>query len=232
MATKKIKKTSAKKIKPEMVYTALPRKAIKPKPAKKPQKKKVHKKHQPTKAEQRTQNRMVRRALGACISLILLIVALYILTGLFKLERIFDESIRTTEVLNSIDKDAAAKARIAGSNSALQAQIVNFQSAPQDLQSFITQDYRNFKNSCIVNGQISPDVGYEVVAVVYDSFAKVARTCGGTTTALLKRFESGWTEVFSGNVPPACSLVNDLAIPKGLAATCVEQGASYQNPNP
>lgn len=214
-----------------MVYTALPKRAPRPKPKKQP-KKRVHAKRRVTKVEKRRQKRIITHAVVGLVGVLLFVAGLYIITGIFKLERIFDESLRQADVINQIDEEAVKKARIAGSDGELQQQVVNFQSAPTDLQNYITTDYRKFKNSCIVNGQISPDVGYEVVAVVYDSFAKVSRTCGGTTTALVKKFDSGWVEVFSGNVAPACSLVNDLAIPKGLTEVCVEQGVQYTNPNP
>jgi hypothetical protein len=232
VATKKPKKSVPKKVKPEMVYTALPKRAPRPKPIKKPPKKRPHAKHVATKAEKRRQKRIINHALAGLVGLLLFVGGLYIITGIFKLERIFDESLRQADVINQIDEKAVKNARIAGSDGELQQQVVNFQSAPADLQKYVIADYRKFKNSCIVNDQISPDVGYQVVAVVYDSFAKVARTCGGTTSALIKKFDSGWVEVFNGNVPPTCSLVNDLAIPKGLSEICIEQGIQYTNPNP
>jgi len=143
-----------------------------------------------------------------------------------------DASARTANSTYVIAKKEADLIKIIGTKLQRQSEIKNYQSAPTDLQKFVTSDYKQFKQQCIANGKLSDDVGYEVSSVIYDSFAVVKRTCNGTDTAILKKFGDKWAVAFSGNVLPPCSVTNDLNIPQGASYYCEQNSVMYINPNP
>lgn len=238
MATRKSPKKKKPAVRPEAVFRARP-KPVTQKPASKKQPlKKRHKKQLGwLKAVRRFGHKHVPRRLFVAIVAIVLTAAV-IATGVLVQESVSQTNQLLTEAAEQannsflIAKKEADLVRIIGTKTKRQSEITNYQSASAGLQSFMNADYRQFKASCIANGSLPSDVGYEVTNVIYDSFAVIKRTCNGTDTVILKKFDSGWAIVFSGNVLPACSLVNDFAIPQGASYHCEQNGVTYLNPNP
>lgn len=229
MAKKKpsAKVTKARNFKPEIVYFAK-----KPKPivVKKP-KKAVKKHHRPLKIR-----RVNRKSFYAIIFVVALITTVlvwtYVTAQVRQATKIFDSAQQITSNSALKNYKQLSVARAVGSDEKLKSEIINLQSGPADLQKYVLTDYRIFKQGCVVNGQLIDNTSYEIVNVIYDKFAVIARTCSGTDKAILKKFDVGWAIAFSGNVYPPCSLTNDLAIPQGASLYCVQNGITFVNPNP
>ena len=168
------------------------------------------------------------------VVLAIVVVYLWIIVGQSVRETnvILDSSKKTASAAYVIAKKESDLVRIIGTRLQRQSEIQNYQSAPVDLQRFMTNDYRTFKQQCISNGTLAADVGYELSAVVYDAYAVIKRSCNGTDTLIAKKFESKWATVFSGNVLPPCALTNDLTIPQGVSFYCMQNEIRYVNPNP
>lgn len=231
------KKAPRKKlsIKPEEVLIARKKTAIsKPQPApkkaiKKPKKKRI--------ALRKYGKIRIRQSVFFSIVSIILAIAVVITwmqvqASVRDTTASLDASVKTANSTYVIAKKEADLIKIIGTKLQRQSEIKNYQSAPTDLQKFVTADYKQFKQQCIANGKLSDDVSYEVGSVIYDSFAVVKRTCNGTDTAILKKFGEKWAIAFSGNVLPPCSVTNDLNIPQGASYYCEQNGVTYINPNP
>ncbi len=129
-------------------------------------------------------------------------------------------------------KDTVQRMRLIGKPDTYPAEIANYQSAPEDLQPFILDDYKMLKTQCIVNGSFAGAVSYAIVNVVYDSFARIEKNCNGADTLLLKKMSGTWTVIYSGNDLPTCSDVNAFGIPQGISYKCRDGFVTYTNPNP
>lgn len=129
-------------------------------------------------------------------------------------------------------KDTVQRMRLIGKPDTYPAEIANYQSAPEDLQPFILDDYKMLKTQCIVNGGFAGPVSYAIVNVVYDSFARIEKNCNGADTLLLKKMSGTWTVIYSGNDLPKCSDVNAFGIPQGISYNCRDGFVTYTNPNP
>lgn len=125
-----------------------------------------------------------------------------------------------------------AKERIIGTKEQLQSEIINFQSAPDDLKQYLIKDYANFKSKCIVNGKLIGPATYQIAAVVYDSYAKILMDCEGEDSQILAKVGGRWAVVHAGNAAPNCNDVNSLSIPMGIAPTCTDGRVLYPNANP
>jgi hypothetical protein len=129
-------------------------------------------------------------------------------------------------------QDINTKKELIGSKSQIISEIVNYQSAPEDLQDYVVRDYAVFKSKCIVNGQFIGPTYYEIAAVAYDSYAKVLMDCEGQDAQILVKIGGKWVVAHAGQDAPNCNDVNSLAIPMGIAPTCTDGKILYPNPNP
>lgn len=129
-------------------------------------------------------------------------------------------------------KEMVEKMRLIGDGTNYPNEIINYQSAPQDLQNFLVQDYKKLKTGCIINGQFAGTLQYTVVNVVYDSFARIEKNCNGADTLLLSKISGVWTVIYAGNDLPPCDAVNAFDIPRGLSSQCRDGLVTYTNPNP
>lgn len=230
MAQKKpIKKSASKKITPEVVYVAKPKKPV---ATKKPIKKTAKKSHKKPLLLKRVNKHLFYSIIFIVGVVVTLFVWVYVATQVNKATVVFDAAeavARNSGVNRSSDLQTV---RVVGSDEKLKSEIINLQSAPPDLQAYILKDYRLFKQTCVVNGQLIDTASYELEGVVYDTFAKIRRECNGSDSLILKKFDSGWSVIFTGNAYPECSLVNDLNVPKGMAYNCTQNGVTYINANP
>lgn len=236
MAKKSAPKKKARNLfKPEIVYRAQPKKPARVlvKPKKKPSKKSKSVKL-PIK---KTLNKRVRRRVFYPI--VAIVVAFFVVMTFMQVR----SSVTDTNTLLTgasshandsyvIAKKEADLIKIIGTKFQRRSEIVNYQSAPADLRSFVDTDYRAFKSACITDNKLTGAVRYEISNVEYDKFAVIKRTCnGGTDTVILEKFDK-WGVVFSGNIYPPCSLTNDLNVPQGASYYCMYDGVRYINPNP
>ena len=237
MAQKK-RQTSSKKpvIKPELVLTAHKPKRTNPpkhkKQAANPKKQKQHKKHFAKYLRIRIKQRTFVVIVAAVTVVAIIITWLFVSQALKQADAMLEDAKNVAGSAYVAVKQEANLIKIIGSNRQRASEIVNYQSAPAELQKFIMADYRQFKKQCIANATLSDDVGYELSSVIYDSFAVAKRSCNGTDTAIFKKFDEKWAVVFSGNIDPPCSLVNDLEIPQGASMYCAQDGVRYVNANP
>lgn len=241
MADAKRKKTLRKKQpKPEVVVKALPKATI-AKPAKnvKPTVTKTSAKHRRrANSVKRLLGKRVRQPVFATVFSVVLLIAVVVSwavvgDSLSKTYIMYDSAVSASAGAYSAVIGEARLLRVIGGDKQRADEIVNYQSAPVDLQKAIMSDYRLFKKKCMVNGVISGDVSYELGNVVYDAYAVARRTCnGGTDTAIYKKFSDRWSLIFEGNNEPSCILTNDLEIPQGTARYCYQDGVRYLNPNP
>lgn len=130
------------------------------------------------------------------------------------------------------DSDTLQRLRLIGQERDYPTEITNYQSTPADLRSFIISDYKQLKTNCIVNGAFADTPSYTVVNIVYDSFARVEKSCNGADTLILKKMSGVWTIIYAGNDLPKCSDVNAFDIPQGISYKCREGFVTYTNPNP
>ncbi len=235
MATRKSAKNNRKKVRlqPEEVYVARPKKVSVPKPApKKKVKKSKPKVHIKKYARIRVRRSVFVMVVVATLSIAVAITWIVVKQSILETNKSLQASAKTANGMFIAAKTEADLIRIIGTKKQRASEIINFQSAPVDLQKFIMDDYKTFKKQCTVNGKISSDVGYELKSVIYDAYAVVKRTCNGTDTAILKKFGATWAIAFSGNVLPPCTVTNDLDIPQGASYYCTQDGGTYVNPNP
>ena len=143
-----------------------------------------------------------------------------------------DHARSTSDSMYLLAKKEADVIKLIGSKPKRQLEIINYQSAPTELQAFAEKDYKEFKQQCIINGNLSANVSYEIANVIYDKYAVVKRSCDGSELSILKKFDNKWAVVFSGNNLPSCSIVNDMDIPQGATMYCDQNGVQYLNPNP
>lgn len=147
-------------------------------------------------------------------------------------EKFYDSSFDNASSLLAYNKDQIHVASVVGNRAKLISEITGFQSAPNDLAEFVLKDYKSFKKTCIVNGELTNEVSYTIKSVVYDSFALVSKYCGGSQNSILKKISGNWTVVFSSNLLVPCSMVNDFDIPRGISYHCQTDGVTFLNPNP
>lgn len=218
---KKIKK--ANPVKPETIYRVMPKKIGFTK--KKKLKKKKSKQHL-----------RLQTTLPTITVIIILGVALIVATivfgmGAYLTKRSIYSANKATQYAN-FDSDTIRRLALIGSNANYPSEIGNFQSAPDDLRDFVLKDYKLLKTNCIVNGEFAGSVNYEIVNVVYDSFARIEKDCAGKDTLVLKKMSGIWTVIFSGNDLPECADVNAFAVPQGITYNCRVGTVTYTNPNP
>lgn len=144
-------------------------------------------------------------------------------------QEFYDEILKQTSLeLSEIN----AKKHLIGTKDDLKKEIINYQSAPQDLRDYATKDYYVFKSQCIVNGEFVGPTSYNIAAVVYDSYAKILMNCEGEDSQIVAKVGGSWAVVHAGNAAPDCNDVHSLAIPMGIAPTCTDGKTLYPNPNP
>lgn len=223
-------------LKPELVLVAHSAKtavAAKPKKSPKKQKKHIRKKNSIAKYfKLRIKQRTFALIVASVAIVAIVIVWLTASQAVLQANKMFDSAQSVAGSAYEAVKQEAELVKIIGNNDQRAREIVNYQSAPAELQKFIMADYRQFKKLCIANGVLSDDVGYELSGVIYDSYAVAKRSCNGTETVIFKNFNKNWALVFSGNIDPPCTLVNDLEIPQGAAMYCAQDGVRYVNANP
>lgn len=231
------KKPQNSKIKPEEVIRAKKRVVVsqpKPVPKPRPKPKKRHKKHISVKkiANKRVNNPIFVSILAIVLSIFVVFTWVYVSRSVKETNNNLDQASKSANGVYLIAKKEAELIKIIGTKMKRQSEVVNYQSAPDDLQKFVDADYKIFKQQCIVNGKLPSGVSYEISNIIYDSYAVIKRGCNGTESTILKKFDKKWAVVFSGNIYPACSLVNDLDIPQGASMYCDLNGVTYLNPNP
>jgi|GEM_PF-1122271 len=232
------KKTTRKKrpLQPEEVILARAKpKSITPKapPKKSVKKPKKHPIHWRKYARLRVRKDVFYSLISIVLAIVVVFTWMHVSESVRDIHNNLNASTRTANATFLVAKKEADVIRVIGTKLQRQSEIKNYQSATPDLQKFVSSDYRTFKQQCIANGTLSDDVGYEVSSVIYDAYAVVKRTCnGGTDTAILKKFNDKWALVFSGNVYPPCSTLNDLNIPQGASYYCTQNDVPYINPNP
>lgn len=216
-----------KNYKPEQVYKVVPKRRF---VTSKQTKKKHHKK---------THTSFHQFLTWPIPVVVLVILAVAIIGSIFLAVRYAYVTVRqtidttnTTIADNAYSKDTVQRLRLIGKTENYPAEIKNYQSAPQDLQPFILEDYRFLKTQCIVNGAFAGPLTYEIVNVVYDSFARIEKNCNGADTLLLKKMSGTWTVIYRGNDLPKCSDVNAFGIPQGISYKCRDGFVTYTNPNP
>jgi hypothetical protein len=120
-----------------------------------------------------------------------------------------------------------------GTYNQLKKEIVGFNKATSaDLQAYVLKDYKNFKKSCVVNGEISNPVYYELENFVYNTFARIKRGCNGHERIILKKFNNRWAVVYVDNKMISCEMVNAFSIPQPISYNCENKGVVFINPNP
>lgn len=125
-----------------------------------------------------------------------------------------------------------SKKKLIGTKDQLASEIINYQSAPTDLQNWVLKDYFVFKSKCIVNGEYIGPASYEINNVTYDEYAKILMNCAGEDQQIVAKVGGSWAVVAAGKAAPDCNDVNSLAIPMGIAPTCTDGKTLYPNPNP
>ncbi|MFO0882455.1 MAG: hypothetical protein U0491_03320 [Candidatus Saccharimonadales bacterium] len=221
--------------KPELVLRANPKKPAQPKRVQNKTVKK-HPKSRPVPVKKILNKRVRRRVFYPVVAIVLaffvVITFLQVRSSVAGTNALLTSSAKRANDGYVVAKKEADLIKIIGTKLQRRSEIVNYQSAPNDLRAFADTDYRAFKTTCIKNGSLSNDVRYEISNVEYDKFAVIKRTCnGGTDTVILEKFDK-WGVVFSGNVYPPCSLTNDLDVPQGASYYCMYNGVRYINPNP
>ncbi len=209
---------------PENVYKVVPKRMVRQ--AKK--KKSTHKKTTLAAQLQQTVPPMLLIVIGVAI------VGFALTAIVYATQKISHDIQRTNETIaaGAYSKDTVQRMRLIGKPDTYPAEIANYQSAPDDLQLFILDDYKMLKTQCIVNGSFAGEVSYAIVNVVYDSFARIEKNCNGTDTLMLKKMSGIWTVIYSGNDLPKCSDVNAFGIPQGISYKCRDGYITYTNPNP
>lgn len=210
---------------PEKIYKVVPKRADhRPK-----KKKKTGRKNVPLTARL---HQAIPLPLLILISIV--IVCLTLATMWYATQNISRIIQNTNETIatGAYSKDTVQRLRLIGKTENYPSEIANYQSAPEDLQPFILEDYKMLKTQCIVNGSFAGPISYKVVNVVYDSFARIEKNCNGADTLLLKKISGTWTVIYSGNDLPKCSDVNAFGIPQGLSYKCRDGFVTYTNPNP
>lgn len=221
-------------LKPEVILVAQKKPALIVKPAaKKPQKHHKPKKLRVAKyARIRVKKPIFYSIISVVVAIAVAVTWALVSQSVRETNTTLNESSRVANATYLVAKKQASLIKIIGTKLQRQSEIQNYQSAPNDLQKFMADDYRLFKQQCIANGVLAGDIGYELHSVVYDSFAVIKRSCNGVDTLIAKKFETKWATVFSGNILPPCSLTNDLAIPQGASYYCQQNEVRYVNPNP
>lgn len=234
MAQKSAKRSPSRQ-RPEEIIAARPH--PRPRPArkivKKPRKSRVKKPGRRLRiAVARLGVKRVRPQLMVLVILVGSTVAWLMIIGMSKSMQLQNQMIeRSGDGLAAVGQTHRELAALYGTDAQLLAEIEYAQAASKDLQTFAIQDYRQVKKQCMVNGEYFHKPIYIIQKVVKEKYAVVIRGCGGNQEALLFKSESGWAEIYTGNVPPSCSLVHDLDIPRGIRETCVHEGIEYTNPN-
>lgn len=210
--------------------------ATKSKTAKKPSvhKARANKAHKPKSLGKRNYKKRqnnYRLLLVAAVSIV--VFAIFYMYRSVDLTNIYYEaSARDAAGMLAYDKTQIETARIVGSDAKLRNEIVNYSWAPNDLKQYILKDYKQFKNNCVVNGNLVGQVSYEVISVEYDKFATVTRGCNGEQKTILAKLSAKWANIYSGNTLVGCDIINDFNIPKKISPNCQTNNVIYLNPNP
>jgi hypothetical protein len=226
--SKKTNRTTKKNLKPEVSYKVVLKKTkINPKTPKK-----IKTKIIPKSVSKFFKKNLVS-ILGISIILFIISFTIYFVTSsITKTLESYNSAQDSATSFMTVDKNQISTASVVGSDKQLQNEIINFQSAPDDLREFTIKDYRKFKSNCVVNGNLIGTVNYKIENVVYDKFSKIVRTCVSNETVILAKVSNNWTIVFSGNSLPECSLVNSFNLPQGVSYNCLDGLVTYTNPNP
>ena len=212
---------------PDKVYTVTNRKA--------------KQKLAPTKAKKRKKNKythtgLLHRTVKPKIALVIIGLCLIVAFASVLFAGSLAQQARYEATKASLEDglDAATKRKLylLGDSSLYPQEITNLQSAPESLREYVLKDYRYMKSACIINGELITPFGYEITNVVYDAYARIEKTCGGSKPVIVKLFSDTWTVVHEGSAPIPCSTVNAFEIPRGVAATCITGTVTYTNPNP
>lgn len=212
--------------------------AIKPKVAskKKPSMRvgKINKTH-----KQKHVNKRKHKKKQNIFALLLVAIVLMVVFAIFYMYR----SVDLTNIYNeasasdaagmlAYDKTQINTAKIVGSDAQLRGEIVNYNWAPNDLKQYVLKDYKEFKNNCVVNGNLVGQVSYKITSVEHDKFATIIRGCNGEQKSILAKFSGKWANVFSGNTLVGCNIINDFSIPRVVSPNCETNNVVYLNPNP
>jgi hypothetical protein len=166
------------------------------------------------------------------VTIILLYSASYVIKAVSGSQKVFNQVNIAANGLLVYSKNDIAVANLLGSRQQLINEITGWQSAPSDLQDYVFDDYKAFKKTCIVNGQLIAKTTYNIKSVVYDKYALVGKYCNGVQNNVLAKISNKWTVIYSNNNMIPCSLVNDFNVPKGISYFCATDGTTYVNPNP
>lgn len=142
------------------------------------------------------------------------------------------QSTRNASSMLAYDKAQIRTAKIVGPDKQLKKEIINYQKAPNDLQNYVLNDYRNLKKNCVVNGDLVGQSYYKITAVAYSGFAIVSKGCNGEENNVLAKLSGNWASVFRGNDLIPCSIVNDYDIPQTISHNCQTNNTKFLNPNP
>lgn len=215
-----------KNIKPELSYKVIPKKQAKNVAKKKPKPKKNHK----------TIKLLIKykhiTVLLFVIAVLLGVAYWYINETIKSTTALYDNSVLVARSFLTVNSRDVQVASVVGSNEQLAKEIENYQSAPDDLKTFLLKDYRAFKGNCVVNGKLIGPVEYKVENVVYDQYARLKRTCISNDSAIVAKIGGRWSVVTAGNSLPECRVVNDLNLPQGVTLNCTDGMVIYTNPNP
>lgn len=216
----KLSRFSAVSKKPEQVFKVVTNKRtiVKKKPAKKHKKFSIH-------------TPMSKKTISISIVIAIAIAGILLSYSGKQMLDALDETKRPAGSLE-LSSEAAASLKLLGSKSNYPNEIINYQSAPEDLQVYVLRDYTLHKANCIVNGQFVGTLHYEIVNVVYDQFARISKDCNGADTEILAKISNKWTVIVSGNDLPLCKDVNAFTIPQGISYKCRDGFVTYTNPNP
>lgn len=216
--------------KPQTVYTV----QKKPTASKAPPKKKQQKQHRWLNAPFNKSTYLQKTGRGSAFVIIVVVLVVAATWVNAAARGFWHEQKRADRASSRLQEDSSAwtMLRLVGSPSYYPKEIQNYSSAPADLQAFALKDYRKFKASCISNGKLITPLNYQISNVVYDSFARISKECGGTDMSIVVKMSNKWTVVFEGNDLPTCDSVNEYQIPQGISSQCVKNLVVYTNPNP
>jgi hypothetical protein len=194
----------------------------------------INKSHKQIRVNKRTHKRHNNHhLLFLAIIISITIFAIIYMYRSVDLANIYNESsARDAAGMLAYDKTQIKTAKTVGSDAKLRGEIVNYSWAPNDLKQYVLKDYKEFKNNCVVNGNLVGHVSYKITSVEYDKFATIIRGCNGEQKSILVKFSGKWANVYSGNTLIGCNIINDFSIPRIVSPNCETNNVIYINPNP
>lgn len=174
----------------------------------------------------------IKELLAIFLFCVLVLTMLFVLHSVSEIVRTNKSIVKSADGMLAYDTQDIKTAGLVGTVNQLKKEIKGFNKASSDFQVYMIKDYKTYKKNCVVNGEMTGSVTYELTSFAYNSYALINKGCNGNNQVILKKFQNKWSVIYSGNETVSCEIVNEFNIPQPISYNCQTNGKVFVNPNP